>query len=103
MEKSKKKFLKQYLFQQSKIIRLQQMIKMHPERKNLYLKQIKECEETRILIEETISTVDDELLKEVLTLKYLCGKTLEETALIINYSKRHTERLHSKALAKLDI
>ena len=68
-----------------------------------YLKQIKECEETRILIEEKISVVEDELLREILTLKYLCGKTIEETAIIINYSKRHTERLHAKALSIIKI
>ena len=31
------------------------------------------------------------------------GKTLEEISLILNYSKRHIERLHIKALEKFNM
>ena len=54
-------------------------------------------------IEQKISNVDDELLCEILYQKYILGKTLEDIAVILNYSKRHIERLHIKALEKFKI
>ena len=54
-------------------------------------------------IEEDIETVDGGLLSEVLSQHYLCGRSLEETAYALNYSKRHIERLHKTAMEKLSI
>ncbi len=103
MPKDKKKFLKLYLLQQSKINRLHEMIAHNPSKKDTYLRQIAECEQLRSQIEETIAQIDDDTLKEVLLQKYICGKTLEEISLVLNYSKRHTERLHISALKQLKI
>ncbi|MBR4099774.1 MAG: hypothetical protein IKK55_02160 [Clostridia bacterium] len=103
MSKDKKQFLKSYLLQQSKIDRLNEMIDINPKKKDLYLQQIAECEAVRSEIEEKISLIDDELLKELLIQKYIFGKTLEEIGLILNYSKRHAERLHIRALKNLKI
>lgn len=100
---AKKKFLKQYLLQQAKIKRLNEMLSRNPENEQKYYKQINDCIKLRQYIEEKIELVDDDILKELLMQKYLCGKTLEEISYIINYSKRHTERLHLKALSCIQL
>ena len=96
--KAKKQFLKSYLLQETKIRRLSEMPLLTPQEKKKYLAQIKECKRARDNIENAIAKINDDLLREVLYQTYICGRTLEETSLIINYSKRHTERLHIKAL-----
>ncbi len=103
MLKNKKAFLKSYLLQQAKITRLKEMISNHPQESLKYKAQISECLKTREEIEQKISAVDSDILKELLTQKYICGKTLEEISLIMNYSKRHIERLHIIAVEKLEI
>lgn len=100
---NKKEYLKQYLLQQKRINRLNYMITLNPENKKKYLSQIKKSERIRKEIEAKISAVDDDILREVLFLKYTCGKSLMEISYIINYSRRHTERLHVKALEKFKI
>lgn len=96
--KNKKQFLKAYLLQQSKLNRLYEMRDKDPENQACYTAQIKECQKIRSLIEEKILNIGDDTLSELLFQKYVCGKTLEEISLVLNYSKRHTERLHLKAL-----
>ena len=100
---TKKEYLKQYLFQQKKINRLNEMIILAPEKKNEYFSQINKCEDLRREIEEKITAVDNGILSEVLFLKYACGKNLLEISYIINYSLRQTERIHKKALEKFEI
>ncbi len=99
----KKKYLNQYRLQQKKIERLNEMILYNPRNKSRYLMQIARCERIREEIEAKINNLDDELLREVLFLKYICGKTLKEVAIIIDYSQRHTERMHITALEKIDV
>mgnify|MGYP006348851131 CR=1 FL=1 len=101
--KTKKQFLKSYLLQQSKINRLYDMRENDPLSTAQYTAQIRECQQLRIQIEEKIHDINDDLLSEILFQKYVCGKTLEEISFVINYSKRHTERLHIKALKALKI
>ena len=101
--KAKKQFLRGYLLQEAKIRRLYEMILLNPKQEKKYLSQIKECQDIRDNIENTIMQVKDDLLREVLFQKYIFGRTLEEISLVINYSKRHTERLHTKALSRLEI
>lgn len=100
MRKSKKKFLNSYLLQQSKINRLRQMIVLNPELESHYKEQIKHSNILRNDIEKKIALVDNSILSEILFQKYILGHTLEEISLIINYSKRHTERMHITALEK---
>ncbi len=90
--------LKKYRILISKISRLKNMILMCPENEKRYSGEIKECITERDDIENAINKVDGGILTEILSLKYMCGKTLEEIALDICYSKRQTERLHLKAL-----
>ena len=82
----------------TKISRRKNMIVICPENKNRYLSEINECVKLRDRIENAINSVDGDILTEILSLKYMCGKTLEEIALDICYSKRQTERLHARAL-----
>ena len=49
---------------------------------------------------DSIDAVDGGILSEILSQKYICGRSLEEIGYLINYSKRQTERLHIKALLK---
>ena len=100
MRKSKKKYLSSYLLQQSKINRLKQMIVLNPDLEKDYKDQIAKSIALRNDIEKKISLVDGGILSEILFQKYILGRTLEEISLIINYSKRHTERMHITALEK---
>lgn len=97
---TKKQYLQQYLMQQKKINRLYAMLENTDQNPSQILSKIKRCEELRFEIERQINKVSDPLLKEVLFLKYTCGKSLLEISYIINYSLRHTERLHKTALSK---
>lgn len=103
MLKEKKKYLNHYLLQEAKINRLYEMIRINPVRKAEYEAKIKRCKELRIEIEEKINNVEDELLCELLFEKYILGRTLEDISVILNYSKRHIERLHIKALEKFEM
>jgi len=103
MRKNKKKYLKSYLLQQTKIDRLIKMKAINPNFKEIYEEQIKNANELRNEIEAKILLIDDEILSEVLFQKYILGRTLEEVSLAINYSKRHTERMHTRALDKFEM
>lgn len=99
----KKAVLKSYLLQQAKIKRLYEMMPTDPEQEKKCRETIAHCKLKRQKIENCIDRVKDELLREVLYQKYVCGKTLEEIAFTLNYSKRHIERLHIAALEKLEL
>ena len=99
----KKEYLDLYLLQQAKILRLKKLMEQNPDSSNRYLVKIKNAEQLREKIEEDIENVDGGLLSEVLSQHYLCGRSLEQTAYALNYSKRHIERLHKTAMEKLSI
>lgn len=54
-------------------------------------------------IERTIRSVGDEVLEEVLELRYLQYMKWEEIAQCLNYTVRHTTRLHGLALKKMSL
>lgn len=103
MQKNKKAYLNSYLLQQTKINRLKQMAVLNPDLQNEYKKQIETSKNLRYDIEQKIAAVDGGILSELLFQKYILGRTLEEIGLVLNYSKRHTERLHIKALEKFNM
>lgn len=76
------------------------MSQVNPEFKENYDILIEKSLALRSKIEEQISSVDDDILSEVLFQKYVFGKTLEDISCILNYSIRQIERLHIKALDK---
>lgn len=103
MQNEKKEYLKQYMYQESVIRSLNQLAVINPEKEDIYRDKISQALEIRSDIEQKISSVEDTVLREVLYNKYIFGKTLEEISYILNYSKRHIERLHIKALEKIEI
>ena len=72
--KDKKQYLKNFLLQKKKIERLNEMIILNPRSRARYLDQIAKCEQTCEEIEEKINNIDDELLREILFLKYIWHK-----------------------------
>ena len=99
----KKQYLKKYLIQEKRIKRLEEMILQNPKKQAVYTKEIEACEMLKREIDEKILMGDNDLLREVLFLKYTCGKSLTQVAEIISYSRRHTERLHVSALEKFEL
>lgn len=93
-------YLKRYRLLQAKITRLEQMLSECPEKREKYLKELNSAITLRDGIEDSIDAVDGGILSEILSQKYICGRSLEEIGYLINYSKRQTERLHIKALLK---
>ncbi len=98
MYEDKKAYLKTYPLQNRKIYRLTKMIESDPAGIRRYEEEIRKSERIKAEIEDKIEATDGGILSELLYLKYVCGKTLEEIAPILHYSERHTERLHRKAL-----
>ena len=103
MHEEKKKYLGKYLLQETKINSLNQLAIRNPKRKDYYLKKIETCINLRTEIEQKIEAVEDATLSEILYQKYIFGRTLEQISYILNYSKRHIERLHIKALEKIEL
>ena len=103
MQNPKIEYLNRYLIQEKKISRYEKMTVTNPKSKNTYLRCINNAKILREEIESKILKIDDELLQELLFQKYIFGKNLEEISLILNYSKRHIERLHIKALEKIEL
>lgn len=102
-ENEKKEYLELYLIQGPKINRLNAQLHSNPLGSGRYIKQIQKARKLRKQIEISVEKVDGGILSEVLGQKYLCGKTLDEIASTLNYSKRHIERLHISALEKFKI
>ncbi len=100
MRQAKKEYLSKYLLQETKINRIKGMTCINPELKSAYDNALKESIELREKIENQIAQVDGGILSELLYQKYIFGKTLEDVSVILNYSPRHIERLHIKALDK---
>ncbi|MGI6279557.1 MAG: hypothetical protein ACOYJS_03235 [Acutalibacteraceae bacterium] len=103
MREKKKEYLKQYLLQEAKISRLQTMAELNPEKKGEYDRLIQGAINLRREIEEKIAAVDGGILSELLFQKYVFGRTLDDISCILNYSPRHIERLHIKALEKFNM
>ncbi len=99
----KKNYLSRYLVLQAKINRLKEQSLINAENSEIYKREILKARNIRDNIEQGIMNMSSELESEILAQKYLLGKTLEETADILNYSKRQIERLHIKALEHIII
>lgn len=66
-------------------------------------KEIESLNIVRIKIEKAISSINDYGLESILRLHYINGMSWEKVAVKMNYSYRHTTRLHGIALQKLKI
>ncbi len=65
--------------------------------------EIQELIKIKEEIATTIKEVDDKECKMLLELRYLCQKTWEEIAEIMNYTVGYLHELHRKALRKIRI
>ena len=99
----KRAYLSLYPLQQIKIERLRSLMFKNPDRRDTYNATLHRAERLRNEIEDAIDAVDNGLLTEILSQKYLCGKSLEDIANMLNYSKRQIERLHIIALEQLQL
>ena len=95
---SAREYLKNYRLLQAKITRLEQLMSECPEKREKYKKELETTILLRDKIEDSIDALDGGILSEILSQKYICGRSLEQIGYLINYSKRQTERLHIKAL-----
>ena len=66
-------------------------------------KEIESLNIVRVKIEKAISSINDYGLESILRLHYINGMSWEKVAVKMNYSYRHTTRLHGIALQKLNI
>ena len=104
MSKEEKiRYLKSYRIQQTKINRIKELLEECPEKEIKYLEEIKRATSKRDSIENAIENIDGGLLSEVLFQKYILCKSMENIGRDINYSKRQIERLHLKAIEKLNL
>ena len=99
----KKEYLERYLIQQARIERPRDQMSINPKTVRRYRKKIRDAERIRRRIEDTIDSVDGGILSEVLSQKFLCGRSFEQISLTLNYSKRHIERLYIRAMEKIRI
>ncbi len=99
----KKEILSLYLLQHARIERFNILLKNNPVGKKRYTKQIASANLIKEKIELAVDRVDGGILSEVLGQKYLCGKSLERVSNELNYSKRQIERLHIKALERINL
>lgn len=99
----KRDYLDRYILQQAKIKRLYEQSKINTDKKEIYELQICRAKQLRDDIENAISLLKDERESEILAHKYMCGRSLEETAGILNYSKRQVERIHINALEHITL
>ncbi len=95
---SAREYLKNYRLLQAKITRLEQLMSECPEKRAKYKRELDSAVLLRDKIEDSIDALDGGILSEILSQKYICGRSLEQIGYLINYSKRQTERLHIKAL-----
>lgn len=99
----KKQYLNKYRLQQAKIGRINEMIAAFPDDKQRYDKQLLEARHIRNRIEDEIQAIDNEILSELLSQKYLCGRTISEIAHCMSYSIRQIERMHKQALERFEV
>ncbi len=99
----KREYLKKYRVLAARANRMREMAKLCPENSERYTCDMNETVKLRDNIEHAVNAIDGGVLTEILSLKYICGKSLEEISFAIGYSKRQTERLHIRALQRLCI
>ena len=83
----KEKYLNLYLLQNITIQRLSEQIKISKDKKEEYNEKIHKAKLLRDKIEKEIESLSNPVEREVLSFQFLCGKSLEETAEILNFTK----------------
>jgi uncharacterized protein Yka (UPF0111/DUF47 family) len=65
--------------------------------------KVNRLHEEMLMVEKVIDAVTDKTLQQLLRYKYINGYGFEVIAVKMNYSWRHTIRLHGKALSAVDL
>ncbi len=94
----KKRQLERYNLQLAKIKRFKEMSNKNSDRTEFYKNEICSATLLRNKIEDAVQSLSSELEREILAQKYFCGKSFDEIAALLNYSKRQVERLHIKGI-----
>lgn len=97
----KRSYLELYALQQARINRYSMLAAKNADKMEKYKQKMTTAMSIRDIIEDDIDKMEDKKESEVLAQKYLCGRSLEETAEMLNYSRRHIERLHLSGLEHL--
>ena len=97
----KRKYLELYALQQARINRYSMLSAKNADKMEKYKLKMSTAMSIRDIIEDDIDKMEDKKESEVLAQKYLYGKSLEETAHMLNYSRRQVERLHLSGLEHL--
>lgn len=97
----KREYLELYALQIARINRLYLLSVKNADKSKQYEAEVSSAKSLRDVIENDINNLKDKFESEVLAQKYLCGKSLEETAEMLNYSKRQIERIHLTAIEHL--
>lgn len=82
--------------------RLQEVIEQIDDLERQVRQDIVRMTDVRRQIETAIGMEKNHILREVLELKYIDGKTFDEIADEVHYDVRHVKRLHVKALDATD-
>ena len=98
---TKQEYLKKYRVLAARVGRFREMAKLCPDNSERYKTEIADTIALRDSIERAVNAIDGGVLTEILSLKYICGKSLEEISYSLGYSRRQTERLHLRALQRL--
>lgn len=98
----KKLYLQNYAVYIAMASRIRKMMIAYPSEASRFLPKLKIALRICENIENEIELVKPQLLSEILAQKYLGGKSLDEIAEVMNYSKRQIERLHCLAIKKFE-
>ncbi len=97
----KKDYLELYALQQARINSYYTLSAMNTDKKSKYKRKLDRAMMVRDVIEHDIEKLKNAKESVILSQRYLCGKTLGETAEMLNYSRRQVERLHLSGLEHL--
>lgn len=87
--------------QSSRGNRLEEMVERIVELEERLFAQVKQLEQTKAAVDQAIAAVENEEQRAVLQLRYLAGKSWEETGDTLGYSRRHAARLHNQAVQEM--
>lgn len=98
----KKKYLMKYRFFAAALRRTEKQIAMFGKSEEILSEQLKN-KRLLLKIKEEIDLIEEPVLREVLTQKYLMNIPLKTVGDNLNYSPRQIARLHKKALELFNI
>ena len=96
-----KKYLAGYLVNMARVQLLKRKLEAYTMSAPSIKREIDICIKNSGEIEEIVNSCKDILAREVAVRKYIYGQSLEKIAEELNYSARHIQRIHNKAVEEL--